>query len=148
MIGINNRTKSKINLALVKKTTAIFLEFYNKNNSEISIAFIGDKAMRKLNKTYRDLDRVTDVLAFPAVVDRMSQEKLNPDLEVGMSFLGEIIIDYAQIKRQAKKFSNSVNKEMVFILVHGLLHLLGYEDETKKGKKMMEDLAVRFINKL
>ncbi|MBU4347150.1 rRNA maturation RNase YbeY, partial [Patescibacteria group bacterium] len=60
-------------------------------------------------------------------------------------FLGEVIIDYAQIKRQAREFGSGVNDELVFILVHGLLHLLGYDDKTEKGAKEMERLGEKFI---
>lgn len=129
MIEINNKTKSKIDLALVKKTAEFFLRVYKKKKYEISIAFVGDRVIRKLNRNYRKIDKVTDVLSFPGE---------------GI-FLGEVIIDYAQIKRQAREFGSSVNDELVFILVHGLLHLLGYDDKTEKGAKEMERLGEKFI---
>lgn len=129
MVEVNNKTKSRINLSLVKKVAEDFLKYYKKENFEVSIAFVGDKKIRSLNKSYRGLDKITDVLAF------LGEDK----------FLGEIIIGYNQIKRQAKRFNHSVDKELVFILVHGLLHLLGYDDETDKGRKEMERLGSKFI---
>jgi len=130
MVEINNKTRSKIDLGLVRKTTEKFLKYYKLKGKEVSIAFVGDKTIKKLNKKYRGKDNVTDVLAF-----------------VGENnYLGEIVIDYAQIKRQAKRFSGGVKEELIFILVHGLLHLLGYEDETERGKKKMERLGEEFIN--
>lgn len=132
MVEINNRTKSHINLSLVKKVAEKFLRAYKKIGYEVSVVFVGDSVIRRLNKTYRLQDRITDVLAF------RGEGK----------FLGEIIIDYAQIKRQAPKFSSNTQKELIFILVHGLLHLMGLEDKTAKGKKEMERAGQEFIKKL
>ena len=129
MIEINNKTKSKIGIKLVKGVAQKFLKYYNKSNSELSIAFIGDKAMRRLNKEYRGIDKATDVLAFSGEDE----------------FLGEVIINYAQVNRQAKKFGNSVRQELIFILVHGLLHLLGYDDKTEKGRREMEMLGEEIV---
>ncbi|MCG2691057.1 rRNA maturation RNase YbeY [Candidatus Parcubacteria bacterium] len=129
MIEINNKTKSRIDLNLVKKIADNFLKTHKNRNCEVSIAFVGDRVIRKLNRNYRKIDKVTDVLSFPGE---------------GI-FLGEVIIDYAQIKRQAREFGSSVNDELVFILVHGLLHLLGYDDKTEKGAKEMERLGEKFI---
>ncbi len=132
MVEINNRTKSHINLSLVKKVVENFLRAYKKIGYEVSVVFVGDSVIRRLNKTYRSRDRTTDVLAF------RGEGK----------FLGEIIIDYAQIKRQAPKFSGNTQKELIFILVHGLLHLIGFGDKTEKGKREMEKLGKQFINNL
>lgn len=132
MIEINNKTKSKINLALIKKTVENFLQIYGKKNFDISIAFVGDAAMRVLNKKYRKKDQATDVLSFSGEGN----------------FLGEIIIDYAQIKRQAKVYKNNIKDELVFILVHGLLHLLGFNDKTERGRVEMEKMGKEFINKI
>lgn len=131
MVEINNKTRSKINLRLVKKISDKFLEDYGIANKTVSIAFVGDGKIRKLNKIYRDKDKVTDVLSFA-------------DDDEGA--LGEIIIDYAQIKRQSRKFSKNTEQELVFILVHGLLHLLGYEDKTDKGAREMEEEGKKFIS--
>lgn len=132
MVEINNRTKSKINLILIKRVAEKFLRRYKKHDYEASIVFVGDSVIRRLNKTYRSKDKITDVLAF------RGEGK----------FLGEIIIDYAQIKRQAPKFSGNTQKELIFILVHGLLHLIGLKDKKAKGKKEMERAGQEFVKKL
>lgn len=131
-IEINNQTRQKIDLKLIKTITAGFLKQYKSENRELSIALVGDRVIRRLNREYRGLDKVTDVLSF-------SGEE---------NYFGEIIIDYAQIKRQAKKFSPSPQAEFIFILVHGLLHLAGYDDKDEKGKKEMERLGREFIKKI
>lgn len=136
MVDINNQTRSKINLKKIEKITEKFIVSSPYKKSSISIAFVGDTVMRKMNKACRGYDKPTDVLSFP--------EEVNTRKE----FLGEVIIDYAQIKRQAKFFSDSAEEELIFILVHGFYHLLGYEDETEKGKKTMDLLVKKFIKKL
>ncbi len=133
MIEVNNKSRSKIDLNLIKKIAKKFLEVYKYNDYDLSIAFVGDKRMRQLNREYRGVDRTTDVLAFPGD-------------EEG-KFFGELILNYSQIKRQAKKFNNTPKEELIFILVHGLFHLLGYDDKTNKQKKQMEELGHKFIKK-
>ena len=132
-VGINNKTKAKINLSLVKKIARKFLKKHKKEKKDLSVAFVGDKKIKELNKNYRKIDKVTDVLSFPG------EEK----------FLGEIIIDYNQVKRQARQFRGqgmrAVKEELIFILAHGLLHLLGYDDGTEVGRREMERLGEEFI---
>jgi probable rRNA maturation factor len=130
MVEINNRTKNKIDLRLVATVAKIFLKHFKQTKKELSLAFVCDAEIRKLNKQYRKLDKVTDVLAFGGEGD----------------FFGEVVIDYDQIKRQARVYSPNIKNELVFILVHGLLHLLGHEDSTKKGQAKMNLLATKFIS--
>ena len=143
MIEINNKTRSNINSRLVKKTTEIFLKKYKQAGHGVSIAFVGDTTMRRLNKIYLGKDTITDVLAFSDIDSRGMASGLEEDKS-----LGEVIINYTQIKRQAKRYSKSVQDELVFILVHGLLHLLGYDDSTEGEKEEMERLGKGFIEKL
>lgn len=133
MIEINNTTRAEIDERLVRKVAEKFLKKYKKSKQDISIAFLGDSAMRKLNKIYRGKDGPTDILTFDGEGN----------------FLGEIIIDYAQIKRQARGFSQgNDNKELIFILVHGLFHLLGYEDDTEIKRLKMIKMGEEFVKKL
>jgi len=129
MVEINNKTKAKIGLPIVKKTAEKFLKFYKKANKEVSIVFVGDSTIRRLNKIYRGKNKITDILSFEGEDD----------------FLGEIIIDYSQIKRQAKILGNSIKNELIFILVHGLLHLVGYNDDTERGRLNMIRKGEKFI---
>jgi len=131
-IEINNRARYKIDLKLVKKIILEFARTYKVAAEEISVAFVGDAEIKKINGTYRGLNQPTDILTFQGEGD---------------SF-GEIIIDYNQIKKQAGRFNHSAEEELIFILVHGLLHLLGYSDETEKEKLEMIEMGEEFIGKL
>lgn len=129
MVEINNYLKAKVNLKFIQTAAEKFLEHYKEEQKGVSIALVGDKEIKKLNKQYRRHDAITDVLAFPGEAD----------------FLGEIIIDFSQIKRQAKVFRQNVKDELMLVLVHGLLHLLGYDDRTKRDKLRMERISYKFI---
>lgn len=130
-IEINNQTNYKIDFELVKKVVRVFGRVYKIKNQEISLAFVSDAEIKKLNKTYRGLNQATDILSFSGDGD----------------YLGEIIIDYDQIKRQAGDFNNSAEKELIFILTHGLLHLIGYDDKTENERLKMIKLGEEFIEK-
>ncbi|MEK7097317.1 MAG: rRNA maturation RNase YbeY [Patescibacteria group bacterium] len=131
MVEINNTTKERVDARAVKKAAEIFLEKKRKSGYEVSVAFVGDAAIRKLNKAYRGMDKATDILTFAG------EDK----------FLGEIIIDYRQIKRQAKEQGHSAKKELIFILIHGLFHLLGYEDDAEKDRLHMIKIGQKFIDR-
>jgi len=134
-VELVNQTSAKINQALVQRVAKAFLKHYNCSDQSLAVIIVSDKTIRALNKSYRRLDKVTDVLSFAeSDSDIADQESL-----------GEVFIDYRQIKRQAKIFGHSVDYELVFILVHGMLHLLGYDDQTEAEAKEMEELGTAFI---
>lgn len=99
----------------------------------ISVAFVSEKEMKKLNKKYRGMNLVTDVLSF--------------NLNESESY-GEIILNYEQAKRQAKTLKHSVSHELVFLLVHGLLHIFGYDHEKKIDAKRMFSIQERIVKGL
>ena len=132
MIEINNKTKFQVNEKNIKKVVNKFFVHYKIKDKQISIALVGDKTIRELNKKYRGIDEETDILTF----------------EGENGFFGELIIDLAQIKRQAKTYSQTFASELRFILVHGLLHLSGYDDKTEKVRLKMIKLAENFIKNL
>lgn len=131
MIEINNRTKAKIDSVLIKKVAGKFLKEKRKAGGELSIAIVADREIKKINRQYRGKNEPTDVLSF-------SGEG---------KFLGEIVLSINQIKRQARELKKSAKDELVFILVHGLLHLIGFEDETEAGRLKMIKEGEKFLKK-
>ncbi|MDY6053519.1 MAG: rRNA maturation RNase YbeY, partial [Anaerovibrio sp.] len=108
--------------AIVNKAAAVMGPVYDVENSEVSITLTNDEYIHKLNLEYRGLDRPTDVLSF-AFVD--SQE---PEVAGGMEteILGDIIISVERAYAQAQEYGHSLERELSFLTVHGMLHLLGY----------------------
>lgn len=108
----------------------------------LSLIICGPITIRRINRDYRNIDKVTDVISF-ALLDDGEQEKYEDEIE-----LGDIFINRDRVLSQAKEYGHSVKREFVFLFVHGLLHLLGYdhmniEDEKKMfsiQKKIVEDL--------
>lgn len=110
-----------------------------KKDAEFSIAFVSEREMKKLNKEWRGKDAVTDVLSFGRAEKAERAER---------GEMGEILICYEQAKRQAKDMGHSVRDEVMFLLVHGALHLFGHDHERPAGAKRMFPLQSRILTKL
>ena len=111
-----------------------------RQNFEITILLVGNKKIKALNKKFRKINKVTDVLSFGLQEDKSLV--LPPEEK---KYLGDIVICYPQIKKQAKKFSSSLREEFTLILIHGFLHLLGFEDETKAGNVKMQKSQAKIL---
>ncbi|MEA1939755.1 MAG: rRNA maturation RNase YbeY [Candidatus Caldatribacteriota bacterium] len=104
--------------------------------TEVSILFADDKFIKKLNGRYRGIDKPTDVLAF--CLQKGKEELEFP--QVGEdNVLGDIIISTETAQRQADSLNHSIEKELTVLLIHGLLHLLGYDHEKEEDYKIMHE---------
>ena len=102
---------------------------------EVSLVFTDSETVRKLNRDYRGVDRSTDVLAFYMVAHKEADSfVLPPD---GVTRLGEVIISYPQAVEQAKEQGHAPEKELALLVIHGLLHLLGYDHEKPEEEAKM-----------
>ncbi len=129
--------------------------------SEISVSFVSEEEIRKLNREYRENDSVTDVLSFPmfeagelaAMSARVASEReaLGDTGEDGFYMpLGDVVICEEQARKQAEEYGHSYEREVVYLFVHSVLHLLGYDhmepDEAAvmeaKQAKALEDLGI------
>ncbi len=108
-------------------------EIYGVENSELSITLTDDKNIHALNKKYRGIDRATDVLSF-AFRESDEPEVIGADFEI----LGDVIISLERAKVQAEEFGHSFLREIIFLEVHGLLHLLGYDHIADDERQEME----------
>ncbi len=95
-------------------------------NAEVSVLLVGDKAMRSLNRRYRGKDRTTDVLSFPLREGRFSR--------IQTLVLGDIVVSLPAAARQAKAAGEHYLAEIDRLLVHGYLHLLGYDHERSRAE--------------
>ena len=106
---------------------------------EVSISFVCNEEMRSLNKEYRNIDKETDVLSFPLV--EFIEEELNAEDENAEYIeeeiaLGDIVISMEKAVEQSEEYGHSFKRELAFLLVHGMLHLLGYDhdEEASEGE--------------
>ena len=108
--------------------------------SLFDIIFIDDEEMHKMNKEYRGIDRTTDVLSF-ALNDN---KHINPIL----NSLGDIFISIPKMIEQAKEYGHSEKRELSFLVVHGMLHLLGYDHMEKEDEEIMFGLQKEILEEL
>ena len=109
---------------------------------EISITFVNDEEIKELNAQYRDVDKVTDVLSFP-------QFESPEDLpEEGEIILGDVVLNVEQAKRQAEEYGHSEDREIIYLFVHSLLHLLGYDHMEEDEKAEMRGAEEEIMNEL
>lgn len=115
------------------------LEHEKVSNAMFSIVFVGDDEIHDMNKNYRNVDRVTDVISF-AFED--NEDMLYNNIRI----LGDIYICIPQMKRQAIEYGHSEKRELSFLAVHGLLHLLGYDHMEEEEEKEMFALQELILN--
>ena len=139
----NNQNKIKIDKRKIRRAAVMLLKHLDCSDKEISLSFVNDKTIQKLNKQYRNKDKPTDVLSFSLQEGEFSN--INPHI------LGDVVISVDTAAADASKGSLSLEQEINFLIIHGLLHLLGYDhenttkEEAKKMQKKEKDLF-RLLN--
>ena len=96
---------------------------------EVSVTFTDDEGIRRLNRTYRKIDRATDVLSFPLFDFEGEGDVMSDEL---CDMLGDIVLSLERAAAQAEEFGHSFEREVAFLTVHSMLHLLGYDHETSE----------------
>lgn len=134
-ILIDKEFKSGVKPAWLRNLVGRILKAENLvTKSEVGLVITGDAKIQELNKKYLDEDRPTDVMAFQTNEDHQIGFVNAPDSKI---HLGEVIISYPQAVRQASEHNHPVEKELVILMIHGILHLLGYDhDITERTQKM------------
>lgn len=129
----NQQRLIKIDLTRIKKDSLRLLKSFTLKNAELGILLVNDRQMKKLNQLYRGINKTTDVLSFPI---HESVRKITADREI---LLGDIVINLHAAKRQSSRYGLTLYGEARRLLVHGFLHLLGYDHEgSRHNKKKME----------
>ena len=134
---INRQRKIKIETAAFQ----IFIEkaigmIGHARGKDLTVAFVSDRKIKQLNKTFRDKNKTTDILSFP-------DERGRDDFPGDDNFLGDIIISAEQAARQAAENNLSVATEIKQLILHGILHLCGYDHETDAGAMNRLELKLR-----
>ena len=146
MLNIVNRTKYRDleryypELEKYYRKTLNVLEM--EDNYVLSLILCGPVTIRKINREYRNIDAVTDVISF-ALLDSEDAIEYEDRVE-----LGDIFINRNRVLSQAEEYGHSVKREFVFLFVHGLLHLLGYDHMNEEEEKIMFDLQKKIVGDL
>jgi probable rRNA maturation factor len=130
MIEVVNRQRiRKLHVVPWIKRVEKMLDVIGKADSSVTVAFVSDKKIRELNRQFRRIDKATDVLSFPN--------------DSGDGEMGDIAISIETAERQAKQSGLTLDGEIAQLLLHGLLHLSGYDHETDNGEMNRLELRLR-----
>ena len=138
-IGFFNETNEDLNLYFkeIKKALKIGLKMLDIKSCEFNIIVVDNNYIHELNKTYRGIDRETDVISFALEDDKT----FNLESRV----LGDIYISLDRVYSQARDYGHSVLREFAFLSVHGMLHLLGYDHMNVEDEKVMFSLQEKIL---
>ncbi len=139
-VRVTNRNKKHaLNEAFVEKLSSEILRVLKRaKDAEIEVVFLDDKDIRKLNRQFKKEDMATDVLSFRIDREEFGREK----------FLGEVVISLDTAFRNSKLFGTDAEYEIIRYVIHGMLHLFGYDDQTEKDRSEMWAKQEKLLSEL
>ena len=120
----NLQRKHKIDQGLIRDKSKAILALCGLKDVELSILIVNNQRIQDLNKKYRGIDKPTDVLSFP-----MMGTEFNPPTPFSPLLLGDVVLSMEKIQSQAREQGHSADHELMMLLTHGILHLIGYDHE-------------------
>ncbi len=132
-ILLSNETEDELNPefeSVIEKSVNVVGEIMNlQGNWEVSVSIVTPEEIQVLNREYRGVDKVTDVLSFP----------MEFEMDLPIKLLGDIVINMEKIKSQALEFNHSEERELSYLTVHSMLHLLGFDHIDDEERKVMRE---------
>ncbi|HCQ5683135.1 TPA: rRNA maturation RNase YbeY [Clostridioides difficile] len=142
----DRQDKLEVSEELIEKIKDIIIECLDyegyDDNYEVSLSFVDNKEIHELNREYRGVDRVTDVLSFPLLSDNFE------DVELEEESLGDIVVSLERALEQSIEYNHSFEREVCFLICHSMFHLLGYDHDTDENTKEMREKEEHILNKL
>lgn len=138
------RIPTGLRMLIRRACIAVLREEKFEGDSEVSVSFVDNEEIRKLNKEFRNIDSATDVLSFP--LGENGVYDVNPD--TGAKLLGDVVISMERAQKQAMEYGHSFEREVCYLTVHSMLHLLGYdhmEPQEKAEMRMKEEIVMARI---
>ena len=151
MISITGAGKEE--KALLERVWAQGLSVMKAENSDADLSFVGRDKIRALNRELRGVDRVTDVLSFPTLEKvklplRAESYPTDVDPSTGRVYLGSVVICRARAKEQAAEYGHSYEREVSYLSIHGLLHLLSFDHIEEKDRAAMRKEEEKILSAL
>ena len=151
MVEINIKTK-KVNgneeKIINKVVEAVLKQEKIKHDLDVYITLTNNRGIHEINKQYRDIDRPTDVLSFPMFqrdeISNLKKKKKDNVEEI----LGDIVVSIDKVKEQSKEYGHSYERELAYLVTHGMLHLLGFDhmiDEEKEEMRKHEEKVLEVL---
>mgnify|MGYP006296129563 CR=1 FL=1 len=137
---VDPRFQDEVDILVMERTVEAGLNRLDRDpRTALAVNFSGDARVKDFNQRFREVEKTTDVLAFPA-------DFVDPDLEV--PYLGDILISVPKAARQAEAAGHALQKELQLLVVHGLLHLAGYDHREPEEKERMWALQRQILSDL
>ncbi|RMD52964.1 MAG: rRNA maturation RNase YbeY [Nitrospirae bacterium] len=133
----NRQRRIDIDYRRIERKAAEVLKLLGKEDASLSILIVGDYGMRKLNKEFRGISKTTDVLSFDVSIPGIPS-----------NILGDVVINAAMAEREANKRGTNLYEEMEHLLIHGVLHILGYDHNEPEEAKKMENREKEIMDAL
>ena len=136
----NNQTEVKVPVGirlLIRRCCQAVLTTENfGRDAEVSVSFVSNNEIKNLNKIYREKDSVTDVLSYPQFEghDDLLEDLLDDETE---TLIGDVVICFEQAERQAEEYGTGLTREMLYLFVHSVMHLFGYDHMEEDEKAVM-----------
>ena len=140
-ITITNETDEYVDEALLNKVADYAMMSEDVNNAVVNIIIVDNKKIREINKEYRKIDKETDVISFALEDD-------DTFIKLPIRVLGDIYISIDKVKAQALEYGHSLKREICFLVVHGILHLLGYDHMNISDEKVMFSKQDKILDEL
>ncbi len=115
-------------------------------NTELSVMIVDNSYIKELNLIYRGENNPTDVLSF--AMNELSEEEMDLDLPGEVNVLGDIVVSLEKAASQSKEYGHSVERELGYLIAHGMLHLLGYDHENEEERSLMRNLEEKIMHKV
>jgi len=142
--AIENRQRAiRVELRALRQFVAQVQAELGLGAESVAIRLVTDSEMARMNETYRHKKGTTDVLSFPGEVRRKPSNLRRQLKKVRGAQLGDIAISPVVAKRNAKRYARNLTEEMKILILHGVLHLLGYDHETDRGEMQRVELRLR-----
>ncbi len=139
-------------LNLENLTKAVYKALKQKDTLSAEVIFVSEEEIRDLNSSQRGIDKITDVLSFPTLDGHRNTVILKKDypldVDEGAVFLGSIAVCLKRAKEQALEYGHSEEREIVYLICHGLLHLFGYDHESEEDKAEMRYLEEIILSEI
>lgn len=113
-------------------------------NTEVSIMIVDNEYIQELNFIYRGQNMPTDVLSF--AMNELGEEEPDFDFSGEVNVLGDIVVSLEKAQEQSQEYGHSLERELGYLVAHGMLHLLGYDHETEEERKLMRDLEEKIMS--
>jgi probable rRNA maturation factor len=125
--------------AMLERLLELAGESEDVEEGEVALTFVDDEQIHELNRTYRGIDRPTDVLSFAMLEEGEGEIDIafDEEEEVPVEMLGDIIISVDRAIAQSEEYGHSLEREIGFLFVHGFLHLLGYDHDEEEAEREM-----------